>query len=131
MTQQRGHKMLALNIFYFLLFIWLCQVLVVALGVLDLHCSTWDFFFFFQLRHVGSSSLKGDGTLHWEHRVLATDPPEKFPVYILFKLQISSMLMRSNQGICKVNTIFIIIIRQDFSFLLSFFHKCIVQSGIF
>ena len=46
-------------IFYYL-FIWLCQVLVVALGVLDLHCSTCNFFFL--LHNVGSSSLKGEQT---------------------------------------------------------------------
>ena len=30
---------------YFYLFIWLCQVLVVACKILDLLCDMWDFFF--------------------------------------------------------------------------------------
>ena len=54
--------MLAINIFYFsYLFIWLCQVLW--------HSGSWTFiaacglfFFFPQLHHVGSSSLKRDRT---------------------------------------------------------------------
>ena len=61
---------------YFYLFIWLCQVLVVACKILDLLCDMWDFFFssssssffFFsydmwtQLQAVRSSSLTRDGT---------------------------------------------------------------------
>ena len=54
-----------------ILFIWLCPVSVVALGIFDLHYGIQDPFYFL---HAGSSSLD---PLHWEHRFLATGSPEK------------------------------------------------------
>ena len=59
-----------LNIFLFDL-LW---VLAAARGIFDLHCSMWDLY----LQYVGVSSLNqgsGPDSLHWEHRVLATEPP--------------------------------------------------------
>ena len=69
----------------FYLFTWLQMiwVWVAANGILDLCCCRQNLFFFFlQLRHVGSSSLTGDQTLapcigsSW---VLAIGPPGKSP----------------------------------------------------
>ena len=46
---------------YLFLFIWLYWILVVACGVFCLCCNMWDLFFF-QLQHVGSSSLTRNWT---------------------------------------------------------------------
>ena len=58
---------------------WLSRLLVVV-------CRIFFFFLFFELWHVGSSSLTRDQTwtpsgLHWECRALATGPPGKSHVW--------------------------------------------------
>ena len=76
---------------YFYLFIWLCQVLVVACRILDLRCDMWDFFsflllllFFFSVMTCELSYRLWDlvpwpgmelGHPEWARRVPATEPP--------------------------------------------------------
>ena len=49
------------NVFFFFnVFIWLCQVLVITCGI----------------------QFPDQGPLHWEHGVAATGPPGKSPVWL-------------------------------------------------
>ena len=61
--------------FFFNLFIWLCQVLVAACNIFNLHCGMQDS----QLGHVGSRSLTRDWTRAFGtgSAVLATGPREE------------------------------------------------------
>ena len=71
-----------LKIFIYL-FIWLCQVWVAACDILSLCCSIQDLFLF----SAWSCGMQGlapgagikPGLLYWEHRVLTTGLPGKYP----------------------------------------------------
>ena len=58
---------------------WLCQALVAARGISDLPCSMQDLIVApCELLVAACDKGLNSGPLHWERRVLATGPPQRF-----------------------------------------------------